>query len=378
MAYFRNRTVNLLNLHYAIHAVALSGGAAFFTVYLLKAGVGVEATLIAIAAILIGRLLLRPMVVPLGARFGIRPLLVAGTFMTAMQYPLLAEVHGVGPMLFALCAMSSAGDTLYWSTYHAYFAALGDDEHRGHQIGAREAVAALVGIMSPLVTAFLLTRLGPRAAFGATALVVASAAIPLFFTPDVKVAARSPGAYKASMQGVLLFVADGWIAAGFYFAWQIVLFQTLHEDFENFGGALAIAALAGAIGGLLLGRHIDEGHGRRAALIACGAVAFVVILRALVPGAPLLAVAATALGSLTACLYLPTLMTAVYTLAKRAPCILRFHVAAEGGWDVGGASALLSAAALVHFGAPLSFGVLIGLIGTAGAYWQLRRYYVLR
>ena len=32
MAYFRNNTINLLNLHYGIHSFALSGGGAFFEV----------------------------------------------------------------------------------------------------------------------------------------------------------------------------------------------------------------------------------------------------------------------------------------------------------------------------------------------------------
>ena len=39
MAFFRNDTVNLLNLHYGIHALPLSGGGAFFLAFLLEAGV---------------------------------------------------------------------------------------------------------------------------------------------------------------------------------------------------------------------------------------------------------------------------------------------------------------------------------------------------
>ena len=39
MAFFRNDTVNLLNLHYGIHALAMTGGGAFFAAYLLRAGV---------------------------------------------------------------------------------------------------------------------------------------------------------------------------------------------------------------------------------------------------------------------------------------------------------------------------------------------------
>src|SRR6185312_15578193 len=150
--------------------------------------------------------------------------------------------------------------------------------------------------------------------------VLFAAAIPLFFTPQVKVEPHLPGAFKASLPGVKLFLADGWICAGYYFAWQILLFQTLGESFLNFGGALAVAAFVGAIGGLLLGRHIDRGQGRRAVWIALGGVACVIALRTLVLGHPVLAVAATALGSLAACLYFPTMMTAVYNQAKRAPC----------------------------------------------------------
>ena len=87
-----------------------------------------------------------------------------------------------------------------------------------------------------------------------------------------------------------------------------------------------------------------------------------VVLRALAVGNALFAVIANALGALTGCLYTPTLMTAVYTQAKHAPCTLRFHVVAEGGWDVGGASGLLVAALLSALGVPLWVGILLGAL----------------
>src|SRR5439155_516299 len=62
MAYFRNNTVNLLNLHYGLHSFALSGSSAFFGVFLLKSGVPAPIVLLSIAAILLGRLLIRPSV----------------------------------------------------------------------------------------------------------------------------------------------------------------------------------------------------------------------------------------------------------------------------------------------------------------------------
>jgi MFS transporter, DHA1 family, inner membrane transport protein len=331
MAFFRNGAVNLLNLHYGIHTIALSGGGAFFTAYLLKSGVPITGVLLSLAVILLGRFIIRPIVIGFAVPWGLRPMVVTGTLLTALQYPFLAEVHGVGAVLAALVAVSAVADTFYWTTYHAYFAALGDNEFRGRQIGAREAIAAIVGIASPLLTSWTLVTFGASAAFGATAIVVALAALPLLWVPKVAVAPRAPGAFKAALPGTLLFVADGWVAAGYWVAWQIALFVTLGENFLAYGGALAFAALVGAIGGLTLGRHIDAGHGRQAVCYALGLLALIIVLRAGATNDPKLAVIANALGALEACLYVPTLMTAVYTLAKRSPCTLRFHVATEGG-----------------------------------------------
>lgn len=375
MAYFRNTVVNLLNLHYGIHAIAINGGGAFYFVFLLKAGVPVPFVLAAFAFILMGRFVLRPMVVPLAVRFGLRRILIAGTLLTALQYGVLAQVHGLGWPLAVLILFSALGDTIYWSTYHAYFAAVGDHEHRGSQVSAREAVAAVVGIVAPLAAGWALVAYGPHIAFGFTMLVMLLAALPLLWTPDVVVARHVEGAWKAALPGVKLFIADGWIAAGYLVVWQVALFLSLGKSFLAYGGALAVAALVGAASGLLLGRHIDAGHGSRAVWIAFGGLVFVTLLRAAALGHAGLAVIANALGALEYCLYVPTIMTAVYNQAKRSPCMLRFHVAAEGGWDIGGATGCLVAALLAYLGVPLSVGILLALGGIAALFVMLRRYY---
>ena len=375
MAFFRNTTVNLLNLHYSIHALAISGGGAFFAVFLLKAGVPVPGVLLAMAAILIGRFAIRPAVLPLGRRYGLKPLVIAGTIVTALQYPLLAEVHGVGWQLYVLCIVSSIGDTLYWTAYHAYFASLGDAEHRGHQISAREAAAAMVGIVAPLLTGWALVTVGPRLAFGVTATALLLSALPLLWAPNVRIPAEAPGSLRAALPGVLLFMADGWTAMGYAFVWQIALFITLDESFTAFGGAMAFAAIVGAICGLFLGRFIDAGHGRRAVWLAASVMTATIAARAIGVLHPAAAILANAAGAVVVALYTPTMMTAVYNLSKRSPCVLRFHIAAEGGWDAGGASACLATAALIWAGAPMSAAICLAFLGTAGAFVLLRRAY---
>jgi DHA1 family inner membrane transport protein len=377
MAYLKNSAVNLLNVHYGLHALALWGAGAFFIVFLLKAGVPTPVVFAAIALSLAHRFLLRPLILVLAPRWGLRAIVILGTIFSALQYPIIAEVHGVDVMLLAFCVISAIGEVFYWTGYHAYFAVLGDLHHRGHQIGAREAIAALAGIVGPLLGGWALVALGPRIAFGAAAVVALLSAMPLLGTPDAPVARSVKGAFRAALTGVLLFAADGWIVSGYYFAWQIALFISLGESFSVFGAALALASVVGAVSGLILGKHIDAGHGGRAVWLAAGSLAAVTLLRAFSTTMPVLAVTANALGSLAGCLYVPTLLTAVYNLAKRSPCPLRFHVATEGGWDIGGGAGCLVIALLSAAGAPLSVGILLSLLGTAAWLVLLRRYYAV-
>lgn len=375
MAFFRNDTVNWLNLHYAIHALALSGGEAFLASFLLSAGVPAPATLTAVAAIFGLRFLIRPLILPLATRFGLRTLVIAGVLISAAQYPILAQVRGIGWPLAALVAIAAVGDSLYWTAYHAYFAALGDAEHRGHQTSAREAAAIGFGIIGPLATGWTLVALGPGVAFGVTAGVMALGALPLLRTPPVSIARRAPGAFRSALPAVLIFMADGWIAAGFYYVWQIALFQSLGEHFAAYGGAMALAALAGAVGGLALGRLIDRGHGLGAVWLAAGAMAAAIIFRAAGAGHPILAVAANAGGSVAAALYVPTMLTSVYNRAKSSPCILRFHLAAEGGFDAGCAAGCLTAAAILWAGGPIGWAILPALLGVLAMGAMLRGAY---
>ena len=375
MAFFRNSTVNLLNLHYGIHALALSGGGAFWGVFLLRAGAPAPVVLASIALIQLGRFAIRPNIVIGARRFGLKPLIIAGTLICCLQYPILAGVDGVGWRLLALIAVSAVGETLYWTTYHAYFASLGDAEHRGHQIGAREAIAAVVGVIGPLAGGWALTTLGPGVAFGVTAGVLALSALPMLAAPNVAVARDEPGAFRAALPGFWLFAADGWIQAGFSIVWPLALFISLGESFSAFGGAMALAALVGAVSGLFLGRFIDAGHGARAVWIGVGTLATVIVFRALSTRNPALAVIANAAGAFVPALYTPTLMTAVYNQAQAAPCVLRFHIATEGGYDAGAACGLLLAAGLLWAGAPIAVGVLLALLGAAANFALLRRYY---
>jgi predicted MFS family arabinose efflux permease len=156
--------------------------------------------------------------------------------------------------------------------------------------------------------------------------------------------------------------------------WQLGLFVSLHQSFSAYGGALALAGMVGAVGGLALGRRIDAGHGRRAVAVTYAVATVIVTLRGASLGWPVLAVAAHALGALLMPLLGPTLVFQTANMSKASPCNFRFAMVTEGGWDVGCCAACLIAAALLSLGAPLSGLILLALpavAASAAILWRL-------
>jgi DHA1 family inner membrane transport protein len=367
MTFLANGAVNRVILHTGVQSLAENAGGVFILVYLLRAGVPIPLVLGAMAAMTAGRFVLRPMVLPLAKRVGLKMTLVIGTLLDGAMFLVLPFVDGPGAVLAFAMAIASAGSVLYWTSYHAYFASIGDAEHRGGQVGAREALSATIGIAAPLLGTWAMLTGGPWLLFGGAAAIQAASVIPLLGAPRIDVVRNAPGALKAAAPGARLLLTDGWFAAGYFYVWQIGLFVTLGESYAAFGGAMALAGLAGAVSGLVVGRMIDLGHGRKAMLAACAVAAGGLLLRAAALGEPWMAVAANAAGALVLALWLPNLMTPVYNLAKASPCPLRFHIATEGAWDLGCGVGCLAAALIAAAGMPLAYAMLLGLVGVGAA-----------
>jgi MFS family permease len=375
MSFLANRAVNLLSLHYAFQAMAQGSGGVFLLVYLLKAGLTLEETIAALAATAALRYIGRRAVVPVAGHIGLKATLVAGCLVLALQYPLSAAIDGIGWALLARCLATGFGEAFYWSSFHAFFAAQGDSENRGRQIGAREALAAFIGIVAPLFGTWALMNVGAGGAFALIGLIQALGIVPLLWTADVRIGAEPSAMQAASATGNLIYLLNGWFAATFVLFWQVTLFLALGESLAAYGGTMALAAIAGALGGLAVGSLLDSGRGRLAVPIVFGGLAVIAALRALSLDTPALAIVANAIGTFAISFYVPVMNAPVYNLAKASPCALRFHVATEDSWDIGCIAACITALAALAAGASPAVLILLALLSCAGHALVLGRYY---
>jgi MFS transporter, DHA1 family, inner membrane transport protein len=368
MKFFSNSAINLSYIHSGLQTFAENVGGIFVFVFLLKSGISAPTIFATLGAIFLLRIIFRRTVVPVVKRIGLRNGLIVGTTMVALSYLLVAQVDGVGPILFVFIVFDALSTTFYWTCHHAFLAKLGDNEYRGSQVSVREAINAVMGIVAPLFGSFLLIYGGKGSAFLVAALVEVLAIVPLLGTLNPKIANHAvidPATIKYARR---LFGSDGVTTAFFFFTWIMALFQTLGENFGSFGGTIALASLVGAVMSLVMGRVIDLGHHKRSVQFAYGAIAISIIFKAFAFTTPWAAIAATAFAAVAAPIYMPVLMTRVYNMAKSSACPLRFQVAAEGAWDMGTGFGCLVTAGFLWLGLGYFWPLLMGLVGVGMGY----------
>jgi MFS transporter, DHA1 family, inner membrane transport protein len=367
MGIFVNRRFNLIYVHAGMQAFAAYGGEAFVFVYLLKAGLSVPVVLASISLMFLSRLVFRTGVLPLVKRLGLRNALALGIVAEGLSYQFLAHITAADGLLLAYLAVWAASSSLYWTTYHAYVVLIGDGAHRGQQVSAMEFIGTLIGIAAPIAAGLMLTWFPPALAFGIVGLVMAGSALPLLFLPNLQIAPDVAMPRETQRQARLMMFTDGLRAGWFHFTWLIALFISLGSSFAAYGGTLSLAGAAGAVAGLFLGKSIDLGKGRRAVQIGFAVLAVAALARTLGYPAAWSAVLANAAAAVAWPLYATAFNTRVYALAQSSPCPLRFHIVAEGGWDLGTGASCLIAALLLHLGFsfvwPLGLGVLACALG---------------
>ncbi len=371
MSYFSNRNFNLVYVHAALQAFASYGGEAFAFVYLLKAGVPAPLVLLAIGAMFGSRMIFRQLVLPLVRRVGLRRALIVAILAEAATYPILSQITGTGWLLFVYLALWAFSSSLYWTTYHSYVALMGDNHARGKQTSAIEMIG--MGILAPAVTGLLLTAFSPIVAFGTVALAMALSTVPVLLGPDVAVEHQAEMPREARVAARTILFADGLRSGSFHFTWLIALFLTLGSNYAAFGGAMALSGLVGAVGGLFLGRAIDLGRGLGAVQIGFAALGVAAVARLFGWPVPILAVAANAAAALAWPLYATAFNARVYNLARQSPCPLRFHIVAEGGWDLGTCLSCLAGAALLYLGFDFHLPLAIGVLACGLGYLTIAR-----
>lgn len=348
--FFRNKAINLINIHAAVVQLAFNLAEIFSAIYLYQLGIPLYQVFLIWTTLFVVRACFRPFALFLVQKIGLKKSVLFGSIFYMGYYLFLGQVDGVNWWLAIFIFYAAWADGFYWLPYHAYYAALGDHGDRGKQLGVREALIKILSMLGPLSGGILINAFGFFAAFVAAAFCMFLAGLLVFFSPEVKIAKKY--SFKKAWQensGFWIFVGDSWLYNAHIYSWNLILFVML-GNVAQLGGLLSLAVFFQISAFLFLGNGIDNGAGRKIYRTGFVLMILAILGRAIFVNTIKEVIFFDLIFALAACFYSPALNTALYNSSKKSKNVLWFQFFAETGWDVGSTIALGTAALITYFG----------------------------
>jgi DHA1 family tetracycline resistance protein-like MFS transporter len=112
----------------------------------------------------------------LSDRLGRKPLIVAGTLLTASFYAILATVR-LFPVLVLAAIVAGIGESLAAPARSAFYFDITPQEHRSRVVGLKGSATSLGGVVGPLLLVLLSALLPPQGIFAVTSSLLALVAV---------------------------------------------------------------------------------------------------------------------------------------------------------------------------------------------------------
>ncbi len=365
-----------INIHFALRVAGATLATVFEMVYLYELKIPLPHIFLIFGGIQLLRLFARPLIVGLAARLGLKKSIILSTLLYAGNYAILAQVQGISWWLALFVLWSAVNHAMYWTSYHACFAALSAKGTRGEDIGAKEALVALARALAPAASGFAIAYVGFTTSFFLAGSLVILSAIPLFFLPPVPavplVSWRETWR-TSDRRGFLVHFGHGWYEAGIL-TWSLIVFL-LVADYAVAGGLASLVVIFQMIAFLFVGKFIDRGHGYLIAHIAIGLLAVVMLGRAgFVRDIPT-TILFDAIYAIANCFYGPALDTILYNAAGDAKNAWGFQVLSETSVDAGYVLSWTFGAIVTYFGLGLQWMLVWSLGGMLIMLFVFRNYY---
>jgi len=376
--FLKNRAENLLSAHFGLQNFAASIVNIFFGVYLYQIGIPLWEIFLIWGITFFTRCLLRPVVLPLYFRYGVRRMLIIGIICNAISFLALERVTEVGIWLGIFMLLVAITDIFYWTAFHLYFALLGENMRRGKQVAIRNCMEFLSSFLAPLVSAILIVKINFSAIFWVGAGFLFLSGIPLFFVPDVELPEPQkffPAVKIIEKSGFWLFFMDAIFSQAHGFTWTLVLFIFVGK-YLTFGGLLSLAVLFQMIAALFLGQRFDRGNGKKLVPLGVILLTLTVFGRVFMTASIPAIIFFDVLFILGFLLLYPFYLATFYNAVKSSRHPLYFQVVAESGWDMGSVIITGFASVFLYLGGDLKYIMLFGIFGLFGVAFVLKRYFL--
>jgi len=213
--------------------------------------------------------------VPIGGfflnRYGFNHSLRLSTFFAASSFAFLYFMRpdNVLYLLPFQIAATTLYRLLFWLPFHVDFAEFSDASKRGSEISFFDATVNVIGIATPIMAGFIITRYGYDALFALSMIIFLMALVPYRFIPEI--GERFSWSYRRTIRELfakrnrkptLAFMADGAEEIVGYLVWPIVIYQLLYGDLLKVGVISTVIVGATVVLELAVGKYTDSRFGK--------------------------------------------------------------------------------------------------------------------
>jgi len=271
--FFPKKEMTEIYISVAIRAFALSLLSLFVPLYLyIELGYGLSVVLGFFIVYALVFALATPGAAKIAARIGLKHCILLSVPMHVIYYFLLYGLKSYPIPVYLVSVFFGLGNAFFWIAFHIEFAKVSDHNHRGEEVGKRQAVGLAAWLVGPLVGGVLIDWIGFGFVFVLASVLLFFSAIFLFFSKEVHIP------FKFSLKDVLnreylrdglVFISRGIWDISTWVLWPMFIFFIL----KNYTSLGILGSVFGAVTSVMVfyvGKASDKRDKRK--LIRIGLV----------------------------------------------------------------------------------------------------------
>ncbi len=199
------------------------------------------------------------------SRLGLKMSMILSTpFLIGYYWVLYFVADNPWRLLLWAIAVLNIFRMLYWVPYHTEFAKFTDRMNRGKQIGFLASITSIIGILTPIISGFVIDRFGFQSLFVIVMILLGLSFFPLIVTKQVK-EKFSFGYFETfkllftkRRRILMAYGAEGAEAAVGLVIWPIFMYQIFEGNYLEIGAVSTLVIFATVITRLLVGKYTDK------------------------------------------------------------------------------------------------------------------------
>lgn len=369
-------SLRFLNIHFGLQTLANNTMDIFGPVFLYKIGVPIYYIFLIYGATFLLRSLFRIIALKSCEKYGIKVNLIAGTLARAGLAFTLLMMNQSHVWIYAFLGMTVIVDIFYWTSYHTYFAAIGNLEKRGKELGIRKMFQNTARIIAPVASGIIVAQLSFWYLFLVLIFLAIFSAIPLFYIANYKPKTKltmKDAIKKVDKTGMWMSLMEAPIESGFDLSFALFTFIVV-QNYVSFGGLFSAIFILEAIIFYIVGYFIDLKKNENLYFFGAIFTSVAVVNHVLFSNSATTILAFEVIYILSYALLSPKMYTTQYNASKKSENALWFTYFMEFGWDMGSLLTCLAAALMTYSGLDVRYAMLLGIIGIVGPIFVVRNY----